>query len=170
VRGSEQRGGGGDAAGRGGAVGSRCRSTPLSPTRGESESGAGGLTREVETPLPSNSPHDHMMLGVELVGSHGRWKGSLTFKPPATRTKQCSTAKGSSTTVSRSYVRLIQYSDSSALGLVRRWLLNGYFQSTHYHPTRTDDGHYSRIRCRAVCATQCCGRLRVLRRAACGAV
>jgi hypothetical protein len=55
-------------------VGSRCRSTPLSPTRGESESGAGGLTREVETPLPSNSPHDHMMLGVELVGSRGRWK------------------------------------------------------------------------------------------------
>jgi hypothetical protein len=38
------------------------------------ESGAGGLTREVETPLPSNSPHDPMMLRVDLVGSHGRWK------------------------------------------------------------------------------------------------
>jgi hypothetical protein len=37
-------------------------------------SGAGGLTREVETPLPSNSPHEHMILRVELVGSHGRWK------------------------------------------------------------------------------------------------
>jgi hypothetical protein len=36
--------------------------------------GAGGLTREVETPLPSNSPHDHMILRVDLVGSHGRWK------------------------------------------------------------------------------------------------
>jgi hypothetical protein len=40
----------------------------------ERETGAGGLTREVETPLPSNSPHDHMILRVELVGSHGRWK------------------------------------------------------------------------------------------------
>jgi hypothetical protein len=29
----------------------------------------GGLTREVETPLPSNSPHDHMILRVDLVGS-----------------------------------------------------------------------------------------------------
>jgi hypothetical protein len=25
-------------------------------------------------PLPSNSPHDHMILRVELVGSHWRWK------------------------------------------------------------------------------------------------
>jgi hypothetical protein len=38
------------------------------------ESGPGGLTREVETPLPSNSPHDPMILRVDLVGSHGRWK------------------------------------------------------------------------------------------------
>jgi hypothetical protein len=28
----------------------------------------------VRPTLPSNSPHDHMMLRVELVGSHGRWK------------------------------------------------------------------------------------------------
>jgi hypothetical protein len=28
----------------------------------------------VETPLPSNSPHGHMILRVDLVGSHGRWK------------------------------------------------------------------------------------------------
>jgi hypothetical protein len=28
----------------------------------------------VETPLPSNSPHDHMILREELVGSRGRWK------------------------------------------------------------------------------------------------
>jgi hypothetical protein len=33
-----------------------------------------GLTRELETPLRSNSPHDHMILRVELVGSHGRGK------------------------------------------------------------------------------------------------
>jgi hypothetical protein len=26
-------------------------------------------------PLPSNSPHDHMILRVDLVGSHGRWTG-----------------------------------------------------------------------------------------------
>jgi hypothetical protein len=38
------------------------------------ESGPGGLTREVETPSPSNSPHDHIILRVDLVGSHGRWK------------------------------------------------------------------------------------------------
>jgi hypothetical protein len=38
------------------------------------ESGPGGRTREVETPLASNSPHGHMRLRVDLVGSHGRWK------------------------------------------------------------------------------------------------
>jgi hypothetical protein len=38
------------------------------------ESGPGGLTREVETPFPSNSPHGHMIWRVDLVGSHGRWK------------------------------------------------------------------------------------------------
>jgi hypothetical protein len=44
------------------------------PQRERGESGAGGLSREVEVPLPSNSPHDHMILRVDLVGSHGRWK------------------------------------------------------------------------------------------------
>jgi hypothetical protein len=38
-----------------------------------------------------------------------------------------SAAKGSSTTVSRSDIRSIQYLDSSALGVVRRWRLIGYF-------------------------------------------
>jgi hypothetical protein len=33
-----------------------------------------GSTREAETPLHSNSPHDQMILRVELVDSHGRWK------------------------------------------------------------------------------------------------
>jgi hypothetical protein len=33
-----------------------------------------GLAQEVETPLPSNSPHDHMILRVEQVDSHRRWK------------------------------------------------------------------------------------------------
>jgi hypothetical protein len=37
---------------------------------------------------------------------------------------QQSAAKGSLTTVSRSDIRLIKY---LALGLVRRWLLTGYF-------------------------------------------
>ena len=40
---------------------------------------------------------------------------------------QQSAAKGSSTTVSRSDIRLIQHLDSSAHGLVRRWRLIGYF-------------------------------------------
>ena len=40
---------------------------------------------------------------------------------------QQSAANGSSTTVSRSDIRLIQHLDSSALGLARRWLLIGYF-------------------------------------------
>jgi hypothetical protein len=31
-----------------------------------------GLAREVETPLPSNSPHGRMILRVDLTGSHGR--------------------------------------------------------------------------------------------------
>jgi hypothetical protein len=34
----------------------------------DTERGPGGLTREVETPLPSNSPHGQMILRVELVG------------------------------------------------------------------------------------------------------
>jgi hypothetical protein len=29
---------------------------------------------EVETPSAPKSSHDHMILRVELVGSHGRWK------------------------------------------------------------------------------------------------
>jgi hypothetical protein len=40
---------------------------------------------------------------------------------------QQSAAKGSSTTVLRSDIRLIQYLDSSAHGLVRRWRLIGHF-------------------------------------------
>jgi hypothetical protein len=40
---------------------------------------------------------------------------------------QQSAAKGSLTTVSRSDIRLLQYFDCSALGLVRRWRLIGYF-------------------------------------------
>jgi hypothetical protein len=32
----------------------------------------GGLTREVETPSPSNSPHEHMILRVALVNTAGR--------------------------------------------------------------------------------------------------
>jgi hypothetical protein len=38
----------------------------------ERESGAGGLAWEVETPLPSNSSHDHMILRVDLVVAHTR--------------------------------------------------------------------------------------------------
>jgi hypothetical protein len=51
-------------------------STSLHPDERERERerGPGGLTREVETPLPSHSPHDHMILRGDLVGSHGRWK------------------------------------------------------------------------------------------------
>jgi hypothetical protein len=37
------------------------------------ESGPGGLTREVETPLPSNSPHDHMILrGAHTGDGHAQ--------------------------------------------------------------------------------------------------
>jgi hypothetical protein len=47
---------------------------------------------------------------------------------------QQSAAKGSSTTVSRSDIRLIQYFDSSAHGLVRRWRLIGCFPILYYSP------------------------------------
>jgi hypothetical protein len=50
-----------------------------------------------------------------------------------------SAAQGSPTTVSRFDIRLIQHFDSSALGLVRRWLLIGYFPihlSSHRPHTR----------------------------------
>jgi hypothetical protein len=45
----------------------------------------------------------------------------LSFTTPA------AAAQGSSTTVSRSDIRLIQHFDSSAHGLVRGWRLIGYF-------------------------------------------
>ena len=50
---------------------------------------------------------------------------------------QLSAAKGSLTAVSRSDIRLIQHFDSSALGLVRRWLLIGYFPFPHHYLTPT---------------------------------
>jgi hypothetical protein len=54
---------------------------------------------------------------------------------------QQSAAKGSSTTVSRSDIRLIQHLDSSAHGLVRRKLLIGYFPihllTTPAHPYKS---------------------------------
>jgi hypothetical protein len=50
--------------------------------------------------------------------------------------EQQSAAKGSSTTVSRSDIRLIQHFDSSALGSVRRWLLIGYFPISYIPPPR----------------------------------
>jgi hypothetical protein len=56
-------------------LGGACASPPPHCERGkESRSGPGGLTREVETPLPSNSPRAHMVLRVDLVDSHARWK------------------------------------------------------------------------------------------------
>jgi hypothetical protein len=48
---------------------------------------------------------------------------------------QQSAAKGSSTAVSRSDIRLIQHLDSSAHGLVRRWRLIGYFPIHLLPPT-----------------------------------
>jgi hypothetical protein len=55
------------------------------------ESGPGGLTREVERPLPSNSPHDHMILRVDLVDSHARRNGPcLQTTPDAIRLCQSS--------------------------------------------------------------------------------
>jgi hypothetical protein len=45
-----------------------------------------------------------------------------------------SAAQGSSTTVSRSDIRLIQYLGFSALGLVRRYLYIGYFLILYYPP------------------------------------
>ena len=41
----------------------------------EQVSGANGLTHgRRKRPCLQNSPHDHMILRVDLVGSHGRWK------------------------------------------------------------------------------------------------
>jgi hypothetical protein len=40
-----------------------------------------GLTREVETPLPSHSPHDHLILRGDLV-AHTGGGNALAFKQP----------------------------------------------------------------------------------------
>jgi hypothetical protein len=47
--------------------------------------GPGGLTREVETPLPSNSPRDHVILRVDLVGSQAAEEFSSFFSSPSER-------------------------------------------------------------------------------------
>jgi hypothetical protein len=54
---------------------------------------------------------------------------------------QQSAAKGSSTTVSRSDIRLIQYLDSSAHGLVRRWRLIGHFPIHLFPPSAQASRH-----------------------------
>jgi hypothetical protein len=79
---------------------------------GSSKSNAVGLAPRVLLPLP-RCPHPPTVNGntVRSFSTHGH----------------LSAAQGSSTTVSRSDIRLIQHFDSSALGLVRRWLLIGYF-------------------------------------------
>jgi hypothetical protein len=48
----------------------------------------------VETPLASNSPHDHMILRVDLVGSHGRWNGVIPQRKPAPRERTTEVAFG----------------------------------------------------------------------------
>jgi hypothetical protein len=61
---------------------------------------------------------------------------------------QQSAAKGSSTAVSQSDIRLIQHFDSSAHGLVRRWLLIGYFLILYYPPSLSSTAQLCRaIRC-----------------------
>jgi hypothetical protein len=55
-----------------------------------------------------------------------------------------SAAKGSSTTVSRSDIRLIQHFDFSAYGLVRRWLFIGYFLIL-YSPNRVGGVSYALV-------------------------
>jgi hypothetical protein len=56
-------------------------SRPLHMPR-ERESGPGGLTRAVETPLPSNSPHDPMISRVDRVDSYTGGGNALAFKQP----------------------------------------------------------------------------------------
>jgi hypothetical protein len=51
----------------------------------EREGSCGGLTRELEAPLPSNSPHDHMILRVELWWAHTGGGNALAFKQPRMR-------------------------------------------------------------------------------------
>ena len=59
--------------------GPTCIQVELTHTPGDGDAEGGcsdwtwwSLTREVETPLPSNSPHGRMILRVDLTGSHGR--------------------------------------------------------------------------------------------------
>jgi hypothetical protein len=69
----------------------------------------------------------------QLWGSVAKLRLTLTPRCSFFSTHgQQSAAKGSSTTVSRSDIRLIQNLDSSAHGLVRRWLLIGYSPILYY--------------------------------------
>jgi hypothetical protein len=69
--------------------------------------------------LPRNAPPFRALSLIPTVTGN-------TVRSLSTHGQQ-SAAQGSSTTVSRSDIRLMQHLDSSAHGLVRRWLLIGYF-------------------------------------------
>jgi hypothetical protein len=56
---------------------------------------------------------------------------------------QLPAAQGSSTTVSRSDIRLIQHLDSSAHGLVRRWSLIGHFPILYYPRHDAGEHHHA---------------------------
>jgi hypothetical protein len=79
-------------------------------------------SRPVTAPMKRVSPYLAMVMPVYLPVTPHR-------TPPPHR----SAAQGSSTNASRSDIRLIQYLDSSAHGLVRRWLLIGCFP-IHLNP------------------------------------
>jgi hypothetical protein len=75
-------GGGGHSGGGGGHVGGVGGTCGRGSAGERRERRPGGLTREVERALPSNSPHDHMLLRVDLVGAHAGGGNALAFKQP----------------------------------------------------------------------------------------
>jgi hypothetical protein len=98
---------------------------------------ASRLYRPLQTSGGTNKEtRDRLSLPPSGRGQHcATTEQGRTPAPAILLTPHLLVAVGSLTSVSRSDIRLIQYLDSSALGLVRRWRLIGYFP-IHLLPPR----------------------------------
>ena len=105
---------------------------------------AAEIRTTTDTPGRCSSPCKYARLGIR----HTHRDARETISGPAgnrltprsdlrVRYKNYSPTVRSSTPVSRSDIRLIQYLDSSVHGLARRWRLTGYFPILYYPEATT---------------------------------
>ena len=89
-----------------------------------------GFSLAISESRPAGTPLNTKCTALSLIST----VNGNTVRSFSTHGQQPA-AQGSSTTVSRSDIQLIQYLDSSVHGLARRWRLTGYFPIL-YNPHR----------------------------------